>query len=222
MKIEDRLNQVADRYRSLGYKVVVRPGPDDLPPFAQDFKVEVLATRDDGSVLASAKGSPSELESDPNVPRYAEVTGQQPGWRFDLFVLGPESQPAAENRRAKEPSEEDIRRYFDDVERMLRAGFVDQALVAAWAVLETAMRRRLRAEGEQAVWGTSGRTMLNELYSSGVFSTRLLRDLEGVFQLRSAIVHGFAAPAAEPSTVRFLVETARGLLTESQPAKQTA
>jgi hypothetical protein len=39
MNIEQRLNHVADRYRAQGYKVVVRPGPDDLPDFAKDFKV---------------------------------------------------------------------------------------------------------------------------------------------------------------------------------------
>src|SRR5436190_9546020 len=90
MNIEQRLNYVADRYRSLGFKkVVLRPGPDELPLFAKDFQVEILATGEDGNVLASVKGSPSELEADPNVPRYAEVTGNQPGWRFDLLMLGP-------------------------------------------------------------------------------------------------------------------------------------
>jgi hypothetical protein len=222
MNTEQRLNRLADRYRSLGYTVVVRPGPEELPPFAKDFKVEILATRDDGNVLASAKTSPSELEADPNVPRYAEVTHQQPGWQFDVFVLGPDSQPASEKRDAQEPQEEEVRRYLDAVEAMLRAGFVQQSLVAAWAVLEAAMRRRLRADGEEAGWGTSPRTMLNELYSSGVLSTRVLRDLEGLFQLRSAIVHGFSAPVVEPSAVQFLVDTARRLLTESKPAKQTA
>jgi hypothetical protein len=50
----------------------------------------------------------------------------------------------------------------------------------------------------------------------------VLRDLERLFQVSSAIVHGFSAPAVDPSAVRVLVETARRLLAESQPAKQTA
>jgi hypothetical protein len=222
MNMEQRLSDRAHRYRSLGYTVVVRPGPEDLPPFAKDFKVEILARRDDGSVLAVAKGSPFELEADPQVPRYAEVTNRQPGWRFDLFVLGPDSQPAAGNREAKEPQEEEIRSDLDAVQQLLQAGFLEQALVAAWAALEAAMRRRLRAEGEEVGWGTSPRTMLNELYSSGVLSTRVLRELEGLFQLRSAIVHGFSAPVVEASSVLFLVDTARRLLTESQLAKHPA
>jgi hypothetical protein len=222
MNIEQRLNQVADRYRAQGYQVVVRPGPEDLPPFAKDFQVEILAERADGNVLASAKGSPSELEADPNLSRYAEVIEKQPAWRYDVFVLGPESQPMPDKRDAKELSGEDIHRALGDVERMLQAGFVQQALIAAWAVLEAAMRRRLHAEGEEVGWGSSPRTLLNELYSGGMLQTSAFRDLEGLFQARNAIVHGFTTPVIESSAVQFLVETARRLLDESLAAKKTA
>src|SRR4051812_36044330 len=88
-----RLNQVADRYRSLGFKVVIHPQPDQLPPFAKDFQVELVATKEDGSALVVAKNSPSELEGDPNVQRYADLTNGQAGWRLDLLVLGPDTPP---------------------------------------------------------------------------------------------------------------------------------
>src|SRR5262245_34700990 len=90
MNIEERLNHVADRYRGRGYRVIVRPGPNDLPPFAKDFELEVLATRADGNVLASVKGSPSDMQADPNLSKYAEVIEKQPGWRYDVFVVGPD------------------------------------------------------------------------------------------------------------------------------------
>jgi hypothetical protein len=56
----------------------------------------------------------------------------------------------------------------------------------------------------------------------GAISTSVLRDLEGLFQVRSAIVHGFSAPTVDPRAVKFLADTARQLLAESQPVKQTA
>ena len=222
MSAEQRLNQIADGYRARGYGVIVRPGPDDLPDFAKDFQVEIVARRDDGGVLSSVKESQSDLEADREVPRYAEVIGEQPGWRFDVFLLGSESRPLPDKSEAKEPSEEDIRRALEDVERMLQAGFVQQALIAAWAILEVAMRRRLRAEGEEAGWGSSPRTMLNELYSGGVLQSSDFRDLEGLFQARNAIVHGFTTTVIEDSAVKFLVEIARRLLDESRVAKKTA
>ncbi|HLN32368.1 MAG TPA: hypothetical protein VK395_31860 [Gemmataceae bacterium] len=222
MNTEPRLNQVADRYRVQGYQVILRPGPDDLPEFAKDFKVEIVAKRADGCILASAKKNQSDLEADGEIPRYAEITENQPCWRFDIIVLGFESQPIPDKREAKEPSEEDIRRALEDVERMLQVGFIQQALIAAWAVLETAMRRRLQAEEEEVGWGSSPRTMLNELYSGGVLQSSAFRELETLYQVRSALVHGFTTPIIENSAVQFLVDTARMLLDESRAAKKTA
>jgi hypothetical protein len=222
MNIEQQLNRVAERYRSQGYQVMVRPGPDALPPFAKDFHVEILARRADTNVLASAKASPSEMQADPNLSTYAEVIEKHPGWRYDVFVVGPDAEATPEKADVKAQSEEEIRGGLDDAERMLRGGFIAQSVIAAWAALESAMRHRLRGQGSEAGWGTSPRTMLNELVSSGVLSISVFRDLERLFQLRNIIVHGFSAPAIEPGAVQFLVDTARRLLDEPRPAKQTA
>ncbi len=221
MNIEERLNQVAGRYRAQGYQVVVQPGPDALPPFAKDFSVEILATRADGNVLASVKGSQSEMEADPNLSKYAEVIEKHPGWRYDVFVLGPDSPGKPEKQDIEEQSEEEIRGSLVDAERMIQAGFVAQSVIAAWGALESAMRQSLRDQGSEAGWETSPRTMLNELVSSGVLSNSAFRALEGSFQLRNVIVHGFSPPAIQPEAAQFLVDTARRLL-ESRPAKQTA
>ena len=102
--------------------MVLRPGPDDLPDFAKNFKVEIVARRDDGGVLASAKRSQLDLEADREIPRYAEAAEKQPGWRFDVIVLGPESQPVPDKEDAKEPSEEDVHRALAEAERMLEGG----------------------------------------------------------------------------------------------------
>jgi hypothetical protein len=109
-----------------------------------------------------------------------------------------------------------------DAERMLREGFASQAVIAAWAVLEAAMRRRLTSEGRPAGYGTSPRTMLNELFSAGVFSNSEFRDLEGLTRLRNIIVHGFAVPSFPNSAVEFLLRTAGQLLEAPPQAKQTA
>ncbi|OYV88612.1 MAG: hypothetical protein B7Z73_08225 [Planctomycetia bacterium 21-64-5] len=143
-------------------------------------------------------------------------------WRCDLFVVGPEPDVAMKKPDVEEPSEDAILRSLDDAERMLQTQFVAQSFITAWAALESAMRHRLRAEGSEAGWGTSPRTMLNELVSCGVLSNVEFRELEHLFQLRSVIVHGFAAPIVDPSDVQLLVDTARRLLDESHVAKQSA
>ena len=119
---------------------------------------------------------------------------------FDIVVFGPDDETKMPGKRdAREPSEEDLRGQMEIVRKLLDANVAQQALVLAWSVLEAAMRRRLRAEGEEAGWGSSPRTMMNELLSSGALSNGVFRDLEGLFQARSAIVHGFTLPAIEPS-----------------------
>jgi len=93
MDNQQRLEQIAQRYRDQGYQVTLNPGPDDLPPFAKDFKVEILAARPDGNVLTSVKGSATEFETDPDLSRYAEAIEEQPGWRYDVYALGPPPMP---------------------------------------------------------------------------------------------------------------------------------
>ncbi len=196
--------------------------PDALPPFAKDFRVEILASRPDGNVLASAKKTTTDLQADPDLPRYAEVTGKQKGWRFDLIVLRPESEPVPERRDVKDLDEPEIRQHLHQAERMLEAGFVSQSFIAAWAAFESAMRMRLRSQGEDAGWGADARTMLNELFSAGAFNYSVLRDLEGLAQLRNQVVHGFSAPEVGPNAVHSLVGAARRLLDDLPPARQTA
>jgi hypothetical protein len=223
MDFEQRLTNLADRYRSQGYQVVVRPEQKDLPDFAKNFKIEIVARRADGSALVSAKKSPKELEADLNVAQYAGITEQQPGWRFDVVVLGPSDETEMPAKRdAEEPSEQDLQNQFDTVRRLLDANVNQQALVLAWSVLEAAMRRRLQAEGEEAGWGSSPRTMMNELLSAGALTNSEFRELERLFQARTAIVHGFTMPRIEPGAVNYLLDAARKLLEESKSVKLSA
>lgn len=146
------------------------------------------------------------------------VIENQPGWRYDVYVLGPPPTMPGPSEVA-DASEEEISKALADSEKLFQAGFRPQAIAAAWAALESAMRHKLRTMGDEAGWGTSPRTMLNELVSSGVLSQGEFRDLEGISRLRNIIVHGFSAPETGYGAVTFLSDIARRLLAESkQPA----
>jgi hypothetical protein len=221
MNTPQQLERVADRYREQGYQVVVNPGPDVLPPFARDFRVEILAKRPDGNVLVSAKASRSEFERDPNLAHYAEVIEKHRGWRYDVTVLGPPP-PAPSPRDVNEASEAEILKALDDAERLVGEGFASQAVLTAWSAFESAMRHRLRALGVDAGYGTSPRSMLNELISAGALSHGEFRDLEGLANLRNIIVHGFSVPEIRPGAVSFLADTTRRLLADSKPLEQAS
>ena len=215
MNIQQRLEGIAQRYRREGYQVTLNPGPADLPDFAKDFKVEILATR---PALVSVKESNRDFERDLALSGYAAAIEKQPGWRYDVFVLGPPP-PITQPRDAADASEADIHKLVGDSDRLYHAGFAPQAVLTGRAALESAMRHRLRALGVEEQWGVSPREMLNDLYSSGILSHSEFRDLEGVFRLRNIIVHGFSVPEIGHGVVTSLTDATRRLLEESKPVE---
>jgi hypothetical protein len=221
MNTKQRLEAVAQGYRRQGYQVTLNPGPADLPEFAKDFKVELLATRPDVNVLVSAKESARDFESDPALSGYAEAIEKQPGWRYDVFVLGPPP-PMTQPRDADDASEAEIHKLIDDSVRLYQAGFAPQAVLTGWAALESTMRHRLRTLGVKTQWGMSPGEMLNDLYSSGILSHSEFRDVEGLFRLRNIIAHGFSVPEIGQGVVTFLCDTTRRLLEESKPLESVS
>jgi hypothetical protein len=221
MNTQQRLEGVAQRYRQQGYQVTLNPGPADLPEFAKNFKVELLATRPDARVLVSAKGSAREFESDPALSGYAEAIEKQPGWRHDDFVLGPPP-PMTPPRDVDDASENEIHKLIDDCDRLYQAGFAAQAVLTGWAALESAMRHQLRALGMQTHWGIAPREMLNDLYSSGILSLSEFRELENLFRLRNIISHGFSSPDIDRGAIIFLRDTTRRILQESKPLESVS
>jgi len=223
MDFEHELKQVADTYARQGYQVTIRPDPAALPPFARDFKVEILGKRGMEGVLVAVKKDRDEVATDSNLTRYAETTGSQKGWRFDLAVLEAQRSSSNEIDGANDFSEEDIHKSFIEASEMVRVGFVRPAVVTAWAGFEAAMRLRLRAAGERAGWGAAPRGMLNELYSNGVINFEEFRKLENLFRVRNQIVHGFISPlASEEGAVQFLGDVGHRLIEESRTAQLSA
>lgn len=222
MDYEQQLKRLADDYVSKGFQVTVRPRAEDLPAFAKDFKVDIIARRGGEGVLVSVKKNRQEMAADKEMVRYARIAGEHQGWRYDFAILEAEDPLAREVRDAQEPSPDEISRTLISVDRVLQAGFVNPALVTAWATLEAAMRKRLLATGNRRTWGIQPRSMLNELYSIGIFSTDEFPRLEKAWKLRNEIAHGFAAPTVEPATVQFLLNVAKRLMDELKPEKQPA
>jgi hypothetical protein len=220
MNIEQELKRVADTYTRQGYQVTIRPGPEALPPFARDFKVEILCKRGMEGVLVAVKRDRDEAATDSELARYAEITGLQKGWRFDLAVVEAQRPSTQEIDGASDFSEEDIQSSFADASEMVRAGYLRPAVITAWAGLEAAMRLRLRAAGERAGWGAAPRSMLNELYSNGFITVEEFRDLENLYRVSNQIVHGFASTrASEGEAVQFLRDVGHRLIEESRTAQ---
>ncbi len=188
--------------------MTIHPGPESMPSFAKDFRIELLASRSDGNVLVSAKADADQMGRDTSLANLADLVAKQSGWRFDLSLLGPQSPPPTTTRPAdaKDLNERQINTLFDDAKRLYDGGFEPYAALAAWAAFESAMRHRVRAMGRKAGYGASPRSLLNELISSGELDHGQFRDLEGLMQMRNRIVHGFEPPPIGRGAIEFLAE----------------
>ena len=222
MDTRREIDRLADDYRRQGFEVTLNPGPADLPDFAKDFRVEILAKRADVKALISAKDR-AGVKSERDLPRYAEITARQPGWRFDLAVVEPEDPAILEIGDAPDYSEDDVDRVFAQAEEMARQGFVGGAVVSAWGAFESAMRRKSRAEGRKLGRDSSPRSMLHELYSDGFINPEELPKLETLLRVRNQVANGFLADlASEGDAVAFLREVGRRLVEGSRVAAHPA
>jgi uncharacterized protein YutE (UPF0331/DUF86 family) len=206
----------ARRYALDGYKVVTNPSSLDLPDFAKDFRVDMAATREDEGILVSVKKTRQDLSDDPEVKRYAAITEKHEGWRFDFIILESENPRERELQGAQEMAIDQIITTLERAETLAHGDTLYSAIIIAWSAFESAMRQYLRWSGQKAGWGISPRQMINELYSSGVFSTVEFQRILELSRLRNEIVHGFVPSTNDAEVVSFLIEITSRMLAEGR------
>ena len=69
--------------------------------------------------------------------------------------------------------------------------------------IQAANAEKLRAPGEKTEWGTSPRSLINELLSSGVVTRSEFQEIEGFFSMRNAIAHGYSGRKVDSNSVRW-------------------
>ena len=79
MDFENEVRKVADRYAKDGYVVVIRPGRDQLGPFAVDYEVSIVGTKGDQGVIVEVKRNRKDLSDDRNLSQFAEITDGEAG-----------------------------------------------------------------------------------------------------------------------------------------------
>jgi hypothetical protein len=211
MNFETELAQLAERYRSEGYEVTIRPRDGQIPAFAAGFHPDLLARKDGLKVLVQVKESQEDLRRDPDTSRLAEVVNAQPGWRFDLVVLNRGEEPEKVVTEAEEPSVESLSQTLDYAERTARAGDTLGAFVRAWASLEATMRRAARLAG-LGVGNFSPLFLLSTLYSNGLLEREEYDELNNHLRLRNAVVHGLEVPPIDVRVPLYVASAARKLL----------
>jgi hypothetical protein len=221
MDFEQQLQQVAQRYIQEGYVVVVHPKGDQLPPFARSIAADLTATRGEERVLVQVKTDRAALEADPNVPAQAEITNAQPGWRYDLVILNEDDPLRRLTRDAREPSDDEIKGYLGQAEKLLDAGDLRAACMLAWSALEAAMRR-IASDVELYMPRKTSSELLRTLYGNGILSREDFDMLNRGYRLRTEIVHGLVPPSIDSALIAAAIRATRSLLAGDQKAKNIA
>src|SRR6266481_397409 len=82
----ESVSTIAERYRQLGYEVVLEPDASLLPKEARSLHPDLLAIKGDEHVIVEVKYQ-QNLLAYPALMRLAEVIRRIPGWRLDVVVL---------------------------------------------------------------------------------------------------------------------------------------
>ena len=119
----DRLKRLRRRYRDEGYDVIIRPRKEEVPPFLADYQVDMVATRGNEGVVVEIKPRRIDLSNNPQVTYMASVVNAQPGWKFDLVILEPETTVNKAALEAAEPSDEQLFHILQTADDLASEGY---------------------------------------------------------------------------------------------------
>lgn len=203
-----RLERIAEEYRSKGYDVLVEPSGPDLPPFLGDHRPDLIARRGDERLVVKLKPSSSEAEHD-QVRGLAERIEREPGWRFVLIAASPAEELLPGERLAL-LSDPEVEQHLRQARLLLQSGQREAALLLAWAAIEGQLRALAKRE-EIPLPRPDTLTLLRQLVSLGLIDRDHYGTLTEAFRARSAVAHGFRPEGDIDSTVRALLELSNDL-----------
>lgn len=203
-----RIERIAEEYRSKGYEVLVEPSGSDLPSFLGDDRPDLIARRGDERLVIELKPSSSRPELG-KARRLAERVQKEPGWKLVLIALSPAEELLPGEQLSLLDSPE-VERHLTHARRLLGTGQPEAALLLAWAAVEA--RLRWLAKQEEIPLPRPGTpTLLRQLVSLGLIEREQYGVLFDAFKARSAVAHGFKPQADIESTVHSLLDLSRTL-----------
>jgi uncharacterized protein YutE (UPF0331/DUF86 family) len=206
------LQQVADRYRSEGYRVSMAAGLGALPAEidSQREHIDLIAQKDGTYVAVTVKRRDQLYEIN---PLKALVQQQLPDWSFDLVVYPPSGVDEIPLEDG-EPSLEYVESLLAEAQRLLDFGTPRAAFLVAWSAIESSMRTAARREDLDIEEGVP-RFVLKTLYSNGVISYEDYERVRLCLDKRNRLVHGLPVDHLEPDNVRFMIDFARQILCDA-------
>ena len=215
ISVRQRVQELAQEYRSKGYEVISEPSPEQLPDFLGKYRPDLLVRKDSESIIVEVK-TRSSLAGNLRFRELARVLDARPGWKFELVtVREKEKLDAPEGVRPFD--REDISSRLETVEGLLETGSSEAAFLLGWVVLEATVR--LLVEEEQLTLDRIAPSyLLRQAVTNGVISRGDYDLLLRTMKYRNALVHGFKIADFDAALVRDFLNTTKHLLEETSGA----
>jgi hypothetical protein len=208
---ESRLHDIAQQYRSLGYKVAVSPSAKQLPRFLSKFRPDILAERPDESVVVEMKSS-SRTRGTDYWRALTKVIGKHPGWRVELVVDDPSQREIPQTI-----NKELITQRLQEGRLLAEQGLLAASLLITWSALEAAMRLA-GSSYEIDLPDLRPATVISRLYTDGVIDREEYDFLLDCMQMRNAVAHGFYKGKVRRVPLKKLEHIAFRLLQSDPPS----
>ena len=167
-----RVQELAQEYRSKGYEVIPEPSPEQLPDFLGEYRPDLLVRKGSESTVVEVK-TRSSLAENPRLRDLARILHTKPGWKFELVMVR-EKEKLNAPEGARPFAKEDVYSRLETVEGLLDTGSSEAAFLLGWGALEATVR--LLAEEEQLTLERIAPSyLLHQAVTNGVISREDLR-----------------------------------------------
>ena len=203
-----RVQKVGQVYRDKGYDVLIEPQGDQLPDFLQAFQPDLIAHKGDEHIVVEVRVR-GQVSDFPQVNELAKVVRNEAGWKFELFLLGPENSFFVDG--ASLFTVEEIRLKIVEVALFVKNGHLEAAFLMGWSLVEAILRVLAVIEGIEGETATPD-YLLKQMTFEGIIARETYHDLKHAQQKRNAIVHGFKPSQLTAETVQELIDLIDGVL----------
>ena len=203
-----RVQKVGQVYRDKGYDVLIEPQGNQLPDFLQAFRPDLIVHKGDEHIVVEVR-TRGQVSDFPQVNELAKVVRNEVGWKFQLFLLGPENSFFVNG--ASLFTVEEIRLKIKEVAFFVENGHLEAAFLMGWSLVEAILRVLAVKEGMEGETATPD-YLLKQMTFEGIIARETYHDLKRAQKTRNAIAHGFKSSQLTIESAQELIDLIDGEL----------
>jgi uncharacterized protein YutE (UPF0331/DUF86 family) len=181
-----RIREIAQKYRQMGFKVIIEPSGLQLPGFLRNtgLRPDMIAEGTDESIVVEIK-VPGKIHPIEYWEELIKLVQQQPGWRLEMVVGGSSETDALADLPGIQISER-----LKEAESLAVQGLLGAALLVAWSAVEAAMRIACK-KYEVKLPDFRPAALISGLYTDGLIEREDYDVLINIMRVRNSVAHGY-------------------------------